>query len=69
MSNKENITASINGSLKRKLTSELKGANKAETKQQASNVSFTNLRRTVQDRAENKALADELGVTVTELEN
>lgn len=63
MSNKENITASINGSLKRKLTSELKGANKAETKQQASNVSFTQKRR----NAEDMALAKELGVTIGDL--
>ena len=63
MSNKENITASINDSLKRKLTSELKGANKAETKQQASNVSFTQKRR----NAEDMALAKELGVTIGDL--
>jgi|TARA_R110000765_G_scaffold40495_1_gene87093 hypothetical protein len=63
MSNKENITASINDSLKRKLTSELKGATKAETKQQASNVSFTQKRR----NAEDMALAKELGVTIGDL--
>jgi hypothetical protein len=63
MSNKENITASINDSLKRKLTSELKGATKAETKQEASNVSFTQKRR----NAEDMALAKELGVTIGDL--
>ena len=69
MSYKDGITASFNKALLKKLKKELKCSSKAETKQEASNAAFTNLRRTVQDRAENKALADELGVTVTELEN
>jgi hypothetical protein len=67
MSYKDIITAAFNKSLMRKLKKEQKGASKAETKQEASNVAFTNKRRGVEDRAANRALAEELGVNVEDL--
>ena len=67
MSYKDIITAAFNKSLLRKLKKEQKGASKAETKQEASNVTFTNKRRGVEDRAANRALAEELGVNVEDL--
>ena len=67
MSYKDIITAAFNKSLMRKLKKEQKGASKAETKQEASNVAFTNKRRGVENRAANRALAEELGVNVEDL--
>ena len=69
MSHRDGIAASFNKELLNKLDIELNGAAKNEANQMASNAAFTNKRREGECRASNRALAEELGVTVTELEN
>lgn len=63
MSYHDNIKASFNKALLKKLRKETKVATKSETKLQTSNMERTRKRRNAEDRA----LARELGVTVEEL--
>tara|TARA_R110000851_G_scaffold301250_1_gene457605 strand:- start:167 stop:370 length:204 start_codon:yes stop_codon:yes gene_type:complete len=67
MSHKDGITASFNKELLNKLDIELNGAAKNEANQIASNAAFTNKRREGENRAVNRALAEELGVEVGDL--
>ena len=69
MSHKDTITAGFNKSLLRKLKRELKDAAKTETNKAPSNIELAEKRRRIEDMADNKALADELGVNVMELGN
>tara|TARA_R110000868_G_scaffold113343_1_gene304280 strand:+ start:251 stop:460 length:210 start_codon:yes stop_codon:yes gene_type:complete len=68
MSYKEGITASFNKVLLKKLRREQRGAAKSETDQEASNAAFTKTRREAENRASDRALAEELGVNITELD-
>ena len=63
----EMITASINKTLKKKLLKEASGAPKNKAANLFSNVAFTNKRRDAENRAANRALAEELGVNVEDL--
>ena len=63
MSNKDNITVSLNQALLKKLQNKLNGVSKDEIQQEANNVAFTQKRR----NAEDMALAKELGVTIGDL--
>ena len=69
MNSKDGIAWSFNKELLNKLNIEQSGAAKNKANQMASNAAFTNKRREGEYRASNRALAEELGVTVTELEN
>ena len=62
------ITASINKALRKRLLNEAKGASKNEAANLFSNVAFTNKRRDAENRAANRALAEELGVNIKELD-
>jgi hypothetical protein len=63
MTYKENITATFNHALIKKLRKESKKASKEQTVFQASNAALVRKRRYVEDMA----LAKELGVTIEEL--
>ena len=63
----EMITASINKALRKRLLKEASGASKNEAANLFSNVAFTNKRRDAENRAANRALAEELGVNVEDL--
>ena len=64
---KDKIKAGFDKALLKKLNKEQKGASKAESQQEASNVAFTNKRRDAENRASDRALAEELGVNIKEL--
>tara|TARA_B110000908_G_C10083539_1_gene370708 strand:- start:462 stop:662 length:201 start_codon:yes stop_codon:yes gene_type:complete len=63
MGYQEAITASFNKALLKKLRNESKVASKSETKSQSANIEHTIKRR----RAEDRALAKELGVSLKEI--
>ena len=64
----EMITASINKALRKRLLNEARGVSKNEAANLFSNVAFTNKRRDAENRAANRALAEELGVNIKELD-
>ena len=67
MNSKDGIAWSFNKELLNKLNIEQSGAAKNKANQMASNAAFTNKRREGEDRASNRALAEELGFEVGDL--